>query len=514
MAKFAILLPNEEMYRQTHDVLQELKERVDIIKIIETKNSVSEARQAINQGAEIIIARGLQATIIKQYTDIPVVEITMTEQGIQNIIQRAKRILGKERPDIAFVMFRNMTCEMAGMGEKMNVNLREYYVQNPELLRDAAIQAVEDKADLIIGGATALEIADAAGVPSLFLTNTDDAIAEAMREALHLAKSFEKGGKELKKTIKKTETPFVHFQYQSEKMSEAVKLARILSETDCPKLIVEPVGTLYHALARGIHNHSSHSMDKLTVYDCVEGESAYEALFGSRGLLTSTGKGSFQINEIEYLDRRSQRKLLEIMLFRHIITVTKKRNLKPYLLPELYERLRPFAIDVPDLSESREDIALLLHDSLMNLSEKYGKYHVLTKDAERFLCDCKWRGNRIQLESFMERLVLCAEKRSIGKGEAERLYEELYGNDRETPSYNAEKRKGTDRIMMDFSEDETLLPWENDISEEESSSLHYSEKDELIAALRENFGNRRKTAEKLGISATTLWRKLKKYDLL
>lgn len=482
MAKLAMLLPNEEMFRQTHDVLQEMRLRVDFIKMIETKNAVTEARQAMNQGAEIIIARGLQASIIKQHTDIPVVEITLTQNGVRDMLHRAKRILKKSCPEIAFVMFKNMSCDMSGLEEEMQVHIREYYVQNPELLQAAAVQAVEDRADLMIGGATALEVADAAGVPSLFLSNTEDAIAAAIREAVQLSRSFAKSSVFLPGE-KLPSSAFVQFPYRSQKMAELIEAAKRLSTADCPKLLLEPVGTLYHALARAIHNHSAHSRDQLLIYDCVEGESAYETLFGQRGMLTRSGKGSFQINEIEYLDRRSQRKLLEMLLFRHVIAVTKKEDLKNYLLPELYERLRPFCLEIPPLRECREDISLLLSAHMMGLTEKYGKYHVLSKEAEQFLLIQKWRGNRIQLESFLERLLLCAEHRSIGKAETEALYQSLYPEEGEA--------------------------WESI----EKEDAFYSEKEEIVKALKLSFGNREKTAERLGISTTTLWRKLKKYGI-
>ena len=58
------------------------------MKVIRTEDAVSEARRSIAGGASIIIARGLQASLIKQYTDIPV---------------------------IAVVGFRNMFCDMSSL---------------------------------------------------------------------------------------------------------------------------------------------------------------------------------------------------------------------------------------------------------------------------------------------------------------------------------------------------------------------------------------------------------------
>ena len=59
VANIALLVPNDELFRLTHDVLQEQQKRLFLMKVIESERAVMEARQAINQGAEIIIARGL-----------------------------------------------------------------------------------------------------------------------------------------------------------------------------------------------------------------------------------------------------------------------------------------------------------------------------------------------------------------------------------------------------------------------------------------------------------------------
>ena len=52
---------------------------------------VEEARTAIAGGAEMIIARGLQASLIKKYTNVPVIEIVMTAQEMALLIIKAKQ---------------------------------------------------------------------------------------------------------------------------------------------------------------------------------------------------------------------------------------------------------------------------------------------------------------------------------------------------------------------------------------------------------------------------------------
>lgn len=199
MGKIALLVPREEMVYQAHNILQEKSYQdkhyeIAIMKVVRTKNVVMEARQSIADGASIIIARGLQASLIKQYTDIPVIEIVITAQEMALLVMKAKQILKKERPVIAVVGFRNMFCDMSYFDSIYDIELRTFYAPNNEMLRPTAIQAVDEKVDLIIGGEVAVETAAAAGIPSLFLSTTEDSLRNAfsMAESISFAMDVEK----------------------------------------------------------------------------------------------------------------------------------------------------------------------------------------------------------------------------------------------------------------------------------------------------------------------------------
>ncbi len=124
---------------------------------------------------------------------------------------------------------------------------------------------------------------------------------------------------------------------------------------------------------------------------------------------------------------------------------------------------------------------------------------MLSKEAEQLLPKLRWPGNRIQLESFLERLILCAPRRSIGAEEIRTLYTELYG-----------EKKGTE--ARNTMPDRQPMP----MSSADPAGLRVTEqleREQLVQSLARNFGNRSKTAEELGISKTTLWRKLKQYKI-
>ena len=194
MGKIALLVSREEMLHQAHNILQEKKYEISEMRVIKTEDAVSEARRSIGAGASIIIARGLQASLIKQYTDIPVVEIVVTAQEMALLVNKAKQILKKENPMIGVVGFRNMFCDMSYFDLIYGIEMWTYFADKSHLLEDMARQAIRDGVDLIIGGDTAVTIAGEAGIPSLFLSNTEDSIRNAlsMAESMDYAMGIEK----------------------------------------------------------------------------------------------------------------------------------------------------------------------------------------------------------------------------------------------------------------------------------------------------------------------------------
>ena len=194
MGKIVLLVPREEMLYLAHNILQEKKYAIAQMRVIQTENTVVEARNSIAAGADIIIARGLQASLIKQYTDVPVVEIVATAQEMALLVVKARQIVKKARPIIAVVGFQNMFCDMSYFETIYDIKLRTYFAANGSGLKEKAMEAVEDGADLMIGGDIAVETAKEADIPSLFLSITEDSLRTAfsMAESLDFAMGAEK----------------------------------------------------------------------------------------------------------------------------------------------------------------------------------------------------------------------------------------------------------------------------------------------------------------------------------
>lgn len=183
MANIAVLLPTMAMYEQAKALIERENFEVAVLKRIAIPEAVDEALRAAESGANIIVARGLQARLMKLNTNIPLVEIRLTGQELGLLVQRAKEFLGKADPQVAFVAFSNQYSSTEHFDKLYNVRHKTYFINMPDDVYGLVEQAKRDGADIIIGGESALIAAESVGLPALFHESTD----ESIREALYIA---------------------------------------------------------------------------------------------------------------------------------------------------------------------------------------------------------------------------------------------------------------------------------------------------------------------------------------
>ena len=194
MGKIAMFLPKEEMLEQAHELLQEIDLDVSEILLTDTKNVLTEAKQVAERGVSIIISRGLQSVLLKKYTDMPVVDITMSAQEMALLVVEAKRIVDKKHPRIGLVGFANMFCDMSHFNELYDVDFRTYFVENSDELQGQVQRAVHEHCDLVMGGEAVLVYTEQYKIASLYLTSTKESMRQALEDAQRMdyAMSVEK----------------------------------------------------------------------------------------------------------------------------------------------------------------------------------------------------------------------------------------------------------------------------------------------------------------------------------
>lgn len=186
MTKIAILLPRQTILEYTQKVLQEKNLTVPILKVVDNTSAAAEAHAAKEAGCQIIIARGLQALMIKEQTNIPVVEMTMSTQEVGLMIQKAKRVLKKEHPVIGIIGFANMFGNMEYLEEIFEFSLKLYPISSLEDVSDTIHRAISEGVELVIGGLNVTQTAFEIGFPCLFIETREDSI----RYALDLAEKM------------------------------------------------------------------------------------------------------------------------------------------------------------------------------------------------------------------------------------------------------------------------------------------------------------------------------------
>jgi len=296
------------------------------------------------------------------------------------------------------------------------------------------------------------------------------------------------------------------------------KIAKV-AQTDSRILISGPPGAGKSVLARLIHLNSLRSDGNFIVLNCAGlKDSNLEAdLFGTEasttsprriGVLEKAHRGTLVLDEVADMPLETQGQIVRILHnpeFSRIggnnsvnvdtrIIATTNKELKEEIdsgrfREDLYYRLNVVPIQVPSLSERREDIPELATRIMeRSASSKGRRARDLTEDALAALQAHDWPGNIWELVNVIERVLLIA---PVANGEA------ATGSDiSDAIGQEAKEQSSTGRTMKVMN-----LPLR--LAREEF------EKDYLTFHLRRFDGNISRTSEFVGMDRAALHRKLK-----
>ena len=151
---------------------------------------------------------------------------------------------------------------------------------------------------------------------------------------------------------------------------------------------------------------------------------------------------------------------------------------------DLYYRLNVIPIQLPPLRVRKDDIPLLVTHFLKRFADKEGKAVTsVSPEAMKIFTGYHWPGNVRELENAIERAVILTTHNTI-------VPEDLPQVLRDSHKRNAD--------IPDTLEEQTL----------EDVEKHY-----ILKTLDRYQWNQKQASDVLGISTTTLWRKLKLYGI-
>jgi transcriptional regulator with PAS, ATPase and Fis domain len=210
-----------------------------------------------------------------------------------------------------------------------------------------------------------------------------------------------------------------------------------------------------------------------------------------KGYFETANHGTLFLDEIGEMPLHLQAKLLRVLQEHEIYRVGGTRAIKidvrivsatnanikedianKKFREDLYYRLNTIPIHIPPLRERKEEIEDIAKEALFKVCKKYDfEYKELSKDALKALCEYPWPGNIRELLSVVERAAILSETETI-----------------EPSDLFLESRKS-------------------------NKSIKDLEKELIIELLKDFNYDLDKSAESLGVSLSSLKKKITKYDI-
>ena len=301
---------------------------------------------------------------------------------------------------------------------------------------------------------------------------------------------------------------------RSAAIRSVLEIVERVAPTDATVLVTGETGTGKELVARAIHEQSKRSEGPFVAVNCAAlAEGLLESdLFGHKkgaftgavrdrsGLFEAAAGGTILLDEIGDVSPGMQHRLLRVLQERELtpvgavrpvkvdarIVAATNRDLRAEVesgrfRDDLYYRLHVVRIEVPPLRARREDIPLVAEAFYARVERR--PHSGCSPLAMRLLQAYPWPGNVRELLAVLESSHINAGTRRI---EAQHL-----------PADVRDPRGKTGESGERYRRASPVL----------------DERTEIAAALAETGGTRNAAADRLGMSRTTLWRKMREYGL-
>ncbi|MBP1994037.1 sigma-54 interaction domain-containing protein [Paenibacillus eucommiae] len=309
---------------------------------------------------------------------------------------------------------------------------------------------------------------------------------------------------------------FNHIIGESESIEKLKLLAYKVAKSSSTVVLSGESGTGKELFAHAIHRESGRRLGPFVPVNCA---AIPEALFeselfgykegsftgakrtGKKGKFALAHKGTIFLDEVSEIPLTQQVKLLRVLQEKELepvggdrpeaidvrVIAATNRDLRKLMLEgkfrqDLYYRLNVVAIMIPPLRERQNDIPVILNDLLRQLREETGiQADGIEAEAEKLLIAYSWPGNVREMRNVLERALYVMDGTWIGKAD---LPAELWED--------SSKHNRRDNSLK-----EQLESFEEQLIREK---------------LVHTNGDKQETARQLGISRSSLYQKLEKYE--
>ena len=309
------------------------------------------------------------------------------------------------------------------------------------------------------------------------------------------------------------------------RMQEVFNLIEMAAASQATVLVNGETGTGKELVAKAIHYHGNRKDGPLVSVNCsaLSASLLESELFGHVegsftgatrdyiGRFERADRGTILLDEVSEIPISVQVKLLRVLQEREyervgesvprsvdvrVIAAT-NRDLREHVQEghfreDLFYRLKVFPIELPPLRKRKEDIELLVRFFIDRFNDQTEKnLQGLSPDAMRMIMDYCWPGNVRELENAIEHAFVTCAKGFIGPFD---LPVEIRRTDLQRTICREER--GTSSQNKSYS----------------SKGLS-TNKEQLLELLDECDWNKAEVGRRLGIDRTSVWRRMKKFDI-
>lgn len=513
------------LFKMFRDITPEFDARAVIVPInLGFEEAVEHIRARLEtERCDAVIAAGSNAAYLKSRLSVPVVIARASGFDVMQALAKARRISAQ----LGIITYQETLPQLVEFQATFGLRIAQRTYATAE---DARAQISELKAAgirAIVGAGLITDLAEEAGLDGVFLYSAGS-IRQAFEDGLEIARFTRLENGRSRTTAASDASRARHglkdLRGDSTAMQAVRQTVMLYARSPATVLIEGETGTGKELAAQAIHRESmlghaggkpfvavncgaiAESLLESELFGYEEGAFTGSRRGGRAGLFEAAHRGTLFLDEIGEMPLALQTRLLRVLEEREVMRVGATRPIpvdvrivsathcdlearvrEGRFRADLYYRLSVLRLGLPPLRERPEDLAPLAEWLLKNALAALGVRPHANLHAELRHCASlfeahSWPGNVRELRNLMQRLALflsAAPLQALTPGFVASVAPELGP----TP----------------------LLPGRND-------AAPTSETDDVMAVLSRFGGNRAAAARHLGISRTTLWRRLRSED--
>jgi DNA-binding NtrC family response regulator len=326
---------------------------------------------------------------------------------------------------------------------------------------------------------------------------------------------------------------FIEMMGDSPEIRKMIKLATKVAPTDSTVLLLGESGTGKEIIAEYIHRMSNRYDKSFLAINCsalpetlLESElfgyvrGAFTGATGDRkGLFEEGNNGTIFLDEVGDMPLLTQVKLLRVLENREVRRLGENKIIKVNVRilaatnqdlvqamrekrfrDDLFFRLNVIQIKIPPLRERMDSLPSLVRYFISKFNRRFNRnIREIDRQAQFILANYPYPGNVRELENIIEHAVIMADDDVI---RASNL-----------PDYLQVVHKPMLALPSKLEEAVASAAHEAEPAEPKFITLSEMERQLITETLIKCEGNQTLAAEKLGISRSTLWRKMKEYEI-